>query len=43
MGLIHRARKEAAQARASLSRYLEAAPQAPDSALIKSYMEELPL
>jgi predicted Zn-dependent protease len=43
MGLIHRARKEAAQARASLGRYLEAAPQAPDFALIKSYMEELPL
>jgi hypothetical protein len=26
----------------SFRRYLEAAPQAPDAGLIKSYMEELP-
>jgi Zn-dependent protease with chaperone function len=43
MGLVHRARKEAGPARASFQRYLEAAPQAPDSAMIRSYMEELPL
>ncbi len=43
MGLIYRARKDAAQARASFARYLEAAPQAADFALIKSYMEELAL
>lgn len=41
MGLIHRARKESALARESLRRYLDAAPQAPDSAMIKSYLEEL--
>ena len=43
MGLAYRARREAAPARASFARYLESAPQAPDFALIKSYMEELPL
>lgn len=43
MGLVLRARREAAQARASFARYLESAPDAPDFALIKSYMEELPL
>jgi predicted Zn-dependent protease len=42
MGLIYRARREAAPARASFARYLESAPDAPDSALMKSYMEELP-
>ena len=42
MGLVHRVRKEVAQARASFQRYLDAAPQAPDSAMIRSYMEELP-
>jgi regulator of sirC expression with transglutaminase-like and TPR domain len=42
IGLVHRARQEAALARASFQHYLEAAPQAPDSAMIKSYMEELP-
>lgn len=41
MGLVHRTRREAAQARASFQRYLEAAPQAPDFAMIKSYVEEL--
>ena len=40
IGLVHRARREAAQAKASFARYLEAAPQAPDSGMIKSYMEE---
>ncbi|HZM35425.1 MAG TPA: M48 family metallopeptidase, partial [Burkholderiales bacterium] len=43
MGLVYRARREAAPARASFARYLESAPQAPDFTLIKSYMEELPL
>ena len=40
IGLVHRARREPAQAKASFARYLEAAPQAPDSGMIKSYMEE---
>ena len=43
MGLVYRTRREAAPARASFARYLESAPEAPDFALIKSYMEELPL
>jgi Zn-dependent protease with chaperone function len=43
MGLVHRARREAAPAKASFARYLEAAPQAPDFGMIKSYMEELSL
>jgi predicted Zn-dependent protease len=42
VGLIHRARRNASAARASLQRYLEGAPQAPDAGLIKSYLEELP-
>jgi predicted Zn-dependent protease len=42
VGMIQRARGNAAEARASFKRYLEAAPQAPDAALIKSYLEELP-
>lgn len=42
LGLIHRARGNGAEARASFQRYLEAAPQAPDAAMIKSYLEELP-
>lgn len=43
LGLIYRLRTRTADARASFGRYLELAPQAPDSAMIKSYMEELPL
>jgi predicted Zn-dependent protease len=42
LGLVHRSRKNAAEAKASFQRYLEAAPKAPDAALIKSYLEELP-
>jgi predicted Zn-dependent protease len=41
LGFIYRAREDAAQARASFQRYLDAAPQAPDFAMIKSYLEEL--
>jgi predicted Zn-dependent protease len=41
LGFIYKARNAAAQARASFQRYLEAAPQAPDFAMIKSYLEEL--
>jgi len=43
LGFIYRTRRSAAEARASFQRYLEAAPQAPDAALIKSYMEDLPV
>jgi predicted Zn-dependent protease len=39
-GLIYRQRNQAAAARESFQRYIELAPAAPDSALIKSYMEE---
>jgi regulator of sirC expression with transglutaminase-like and TPR domain len=41
MGLVHRARKDVEQARTSFQRYLELAPDAPDSAMIKSYVEEM--
>ena len=41
LGFIYKARNDAARARASFQRYLDAAPQAPDSAMIKSYLEEL--
>ena len=40
LGLIYRSRKQAAQAKASLQRYLELAPDAPDGAMIRSYLEE---
>jgi predicted Zn-dependent protease len=43
VGLIHRTRRNGAEARAAFQRYLEAAPQAPDAAIIKSYLEELPV
>jgi len=43
IGLVHRTRRQAAEAKASFARYLEAAPQAPDFAMIKSYLEELSL
>jgi len=41
LGMIHRARNQAAEARASFQRYLEAAPDAADFTMIKSYLEEL--
>jgi predicted Zn-dependent protease len=41
LGMIYRARNLAAEARASFQRYLEAAPDAADFAMIKSYLEEL--
>lgn len=42
MGLIHRVRANSSQARISFQRYLDLAPTAADSDLIKSYLEELP-
>ena len=42
MGFIYRARKQWPEAKASFQRYLEAAPDAPDSPMIKSYLEEMP-
>ena len=41
MGLIYRARKQFLEAKASLQRYLETAPDAPDSPMIKAYIEEI--
>jgi len=41
LGIIYRQRSDAAAARENFQRYLEVAPQAPDSAMIKSYLEEL--
>jgi regulator of sirC expression with transglutaminase-like and TPR domain len=41
LGMIYRARRQSPEARTSFQRYLELAPEAPDSALIKSYVEEL--
>ncbi len=41
LGMIQRLRDQPAEARANLLRYLELAPQAPDAAMIKSYVEEL--
>jgi len=41
LGLIYRARKQIAEARASFERYLELAPEAPDALMIKSYVEEM--
>lgn len=41
LGMIYRARKQAPEATASLQRYLELAPQAPDVLMIKTYIEEL--
>ncbi|HEX2828500.1 MAG TPA: M48 family metalloprotease [Burkholderiales bacterium] len=40
LGLVHRTRKQAPEAKASFQRYLELAPNAPDGAMIKSYLEE---
>jgi predicted Zn-dependent protease len=41
LGLIHRARNKLSEAKASLQRYIELAPDAADSAMIKSYLEEI--
>jgi predicted Zn-dependent protease len=41
MGAIYRIRKQVPEARASFQRYVEAAPNAPDVLMIKSYLEEL--
>jgi predicted Zn-dependent protease len=41
LGMIQRQREQPAEARTNLLRYLELAPQAPDAAMIKSYVEEL--
>lgn len=40
LGLTLRALKQPAEARASFARYLELAPEAPDAALVRSYMAE---
>jgi len=41
LGMIYRATKRAADARASFERYLRLAPDAADVLMIRSYMEEL--
>lgn len=41
LGLIYRARNASQAAKASFQRYLELEPQAPDAAMIKTYIEEL--
>lgn len=41
MGLIYRSRRQVAEAKASLQRYLDLAPAAPDRGLIRSYIEEV--
>lgn len=41
LAFILRQRKQLAEARASFQRYIEIAPQAPDIAMIKSYLEDL--
>ncbi len=40
IGMIHRERKHIAQSKAAFIRYLELAPEASDSLMIKSYVEE---
>ena len=40
LGLVHRARNELPEAKASFQRYLELDPKAPDAAMIKTYLEE---
>jgi regulator of sirC expression with transglutaminase-like and TPR domain len=39
--MIYRARSAVPEAQASFQRYLELAPNAPDAALVKSYLSEL--
>jgi predicted Zn-dependent protease len=41
LGYIYRTRKQLPEARSAFQRYLELAPEAPDSQMIKSYMEDL--
>ena len=41
LGAVYRSRKEIPEAKASFQRYLEAAPTAPDAAMIKNYLEEI--
>jgi beta-barrel assembly-enhancing protease len=41
MGFIYRARRQAPEAKASLERYLQAAPEAPDALMIRNYIGEL--
>jgi len=41
LAFIFRQRKQLAEARASFQRYIDVAPQAPDVAMIKSYLEDL--
>ena len=41
LGMVYRASGRLAQAKASFSRYLELAPEASDSLMIKNYLEEL--
>lgn len=41
LGMIQRQRKQLGEAKVNLLRYLELAPDAPDAAMIKSYVEEL--
>jgi tetratricopeptide (TPR) repeat protein len=41
LGTIYRLRRRPLEATASYRRYLDLAPDAPDSAMIKSYLEEL--
>jgi predicted Zn-dependent protease len=41
LGMIYRARSAVPEAQASFQRYLELAPNAPDAALVKSYLSEL--
>ncbi|HTD07141.1 M48 family metallopeptidase [Undibacterium sp.] len=41
MGMIYRQRDQPAETKKSFTRYLQLAPEAPDSAMIKNYLEEL--
>jgi predicted Zn-dependent protease len=41
LGAVYRSRKEMPEAKASFQRYLEVAPNAPDAAMIKNYLEEI--
>jgi predicted Zn-dependent protease len=41
LGAVYRSRKEMREAKASFQRYLEVAPNAPDAAMIKNYLEEI--
>jgi len=41
LAAVYRARDQVPEAKASLQRYLELAPNAPDAAMMKSYLEEI--